>query len=243
MMFKEPSTPLPLINFLRQYSSVSRRAILQKIASGLVRVNGTVIWDAQHALTGTDAVYMDQVLIQPQPVQYYRFHKPVGVVSTMDDPKNRSCLAHYIAKNRLPRTLRPIGRLDRDSSGLLLFSNDGMFIHRVLHPSHAIAKMYRITVDAPLRERSKRQFREGFFLEDGPVQGTIERVFSPRDVLVSITMGRNRILRRAFAHMGYTIQTLHRTGIGGISLGSLAPGAFAAMDADCIKTLVSQSIT
>ena len=238
MMSKAPLLQHPLINYIRENSSFSRRDIMSFIKNGLVTVNGNIIHDANKLISKGDLIFVDGTKIYKKKLLYYKFNKPTNVISTYKDPKGRKDLSFFIKKYRLPNTLRPCGRLDRHSSGLLLFSNDGDFINQVLHPSYSIHKSYEITLDKPLDKAHKQQLMQGFFLDDGPVNITFESTLSNTHFLVTISIGRNRILRRSFEYFGYTIQLLHRYSIGPVDLGDLANGQFKELSRSEIKTLV-----
>ena len=238
MTFKDPCFKIPLINYIRKNSPYSRRAILKNIMEGRVRVNRQVIRDAQQQVSPSDTIIMGNTIIQFQQSLYYMFHKPLNVISTFNDPNGRTDLGHYLKKNRLNITLKPIGRLDRHSSGLLLFSNDGDFIQTILHPKFSILKQYRITLNKPLTQADRQRLCDGFFLDDGPTKMTISSTATPTVVHVTIGIGRNRILRRSFEYLSYKVIGLHRTNIGPIQLGNLPPGEFSKLSKTVIKTLV-----
>jgi len=156
---------------------------------------------------------------------YYKFHKPKDVICTLDDPRGRDDLAQFL--KHLPEGLFPVGRLDRHTTGLLLFTNDGEMANRILHPSYELEKVYRVTIDRSFKDSDCRRLLGGFFLEDGPVKfSSVERV-SDVTVMVAIHEGRNRIVRRSFATLGYEVKGLKRLAIGPILLGNLDVGKFA----------------
>ena len=232
------STQTPLINFIRTYSKFSRRDVLSAIRDGNVTVNKQCVTDATHLVSDHDTVCINGKTIQSSTYYYYKFYKPIGTLSTFKDPQNRPDLSWHLKKNALPESLKPCGRLDFDSSGLLLFSNDGHFINQILHPKHAIQKTYIIALNKPLSSNHQQQLSSGFFLADGPVSIIFDSKQSPTEFTVTISMGRNRILRRSFEHFGYTIRSLHRQSIGQISIGNLRPGEFQKINEDFIKILV-----
>ena len=241
MTFKDQSLQIPLINFIRQNSKLSRRTILNHIIAGDVLVNKKICKDSSQAVSECDIITLKNKRIYKEPLVYYKFNKPLDVISTLDDPKERKNLQFYLNKFKLPTTLKPIGRLDRQSSGLLLFSNDGDFIQRVLHPKFSISKQYEIQIDKPLQQSDKQKLIAGLFLNDGPVKIQIDDQINEHHLIVSIDIGRNRILRRAFEFFGYTITLLHRLNVGPINLGNLQSGLFEKLHNDDIKTLVLQS--
>ena len=241
MTFKDQSLQIPLINFIRQNSKLSRRAILNHIIAGDVLVNKKISYDSSQPVSESDIVTLKTNRVYKESLIYYKFNKPLDVISTLDDPKGRKNLQFFLKKFKLPQTLKPIGRLDRQSSGLLLFSNDGHFIQTVLHPKFSISKQYEIQIDKPLQPLDKQKLMAGFFLNDGPVKIQIDDHINERHFIVSIDIGRNRILRRAFEFFGYTITLLHRLNIGPINLGNLKSGLFEQLQKDDIKTLVLKS--
>lgn len=228
----------PLINYIRQNSRYSRRDAQQKIVSGSVSINGNIVTDTKALTSSNDVVMVGKHRITSVTKRYYMFHKPVGIISTYKDPKSRKDLESFVNKFKLDPSIRPIGRLDKDSSGLLLFSNDGDFINQVLHPRFSIKKTYEIRLDKPLTKEDRSKISHGFFLDDGPVKINFEDIYTSSHFTVSISMGRNRILRRAFEYFGYTVTYLHRISIGHLMLGSLSSGTFIQIKKEDIKKLV-----
>jgi 23S rRNA pseudouridine2605 synthase len=234
----EPLSQTPLIKFIREHSSLSRRSILNFLTQGAVTVNGQSVSDSGRMVMPNDVVVVNESKIHMAQRLYYKFHKPVGVISTYADPSNRKDLSYYVKKHRLHTTLRPCGRLDGDSSGLLLFSNDGHFIHQVLHPNFSIKKTYEIKINKPIHAMHINQLNTGIFLPDGPVVMNIDAMQNRQMFRVTISIGRNRILRRAFDFLGYTITHLHRISVGPIELAHLSPGEFEPVAMATIKKLV-----
>ena len=228
---------IPLINFIRQNSALSRRDVSAKIIAGEVYVNNTPVCDSQYMVMPSDNVKVSGQRINKKEYLYYKFYKPVGVISTYKDPKARLDLDAYVKKHKLDASIRPIGRLDRDSSGLLLFSNDGEFIQQILHPSFLVKKTYELKLNAPLTEQIINTMSSGFFLDDGPVKIEFVKVLSMTHLIVSIHIGRNRILRRAFDYFNCPIIQLHRISIGDIQLNQMQPGSFMSLSDKEIKGL------
>ena len=237
MTSKAPLSPLQLINFIRENSEFSRREIMEFFKNGKVTVNRNVITDVNHPITKNDRVIVNRIRIEKKQRLYYKFNKPANVISTFDDPAGRKDLRFFLKKNRLSPTLRPCGRLDRESTGLLLFSNDGDFIHRILHPNFSISKIYEIKLNRPLTTAHKNQLTTGIFLNDGPISIEFVNLQSSDHFVVKISVGRNRILRRSFAFFGYDIIYLHRLSIGPIQLDNLASGKFEPLPLSIIKSL------
>lgn len=220
---------MKLLQFITSQTTYSRRDIVPLITAGKVTLNGVVV----DSLTATIDTQKDRVMVNGVPVMissgflYYKFHKPRNVITTLSDAAGRPDLSRYV--RHMPPNLFPVGRLDRQTTGLLLLTTDGELANRILHPSHGLEKLYRVTVDHKIRDADCRRLLEGFFIEDGPVKfSEVERV-SDVTVLVSIHEGRNRIVRRSFAALGYEVTGLQRLAVGPILLGKLESGKFQKM--------------
>ena len=164
MTSKDQSSQIPLIKYLRQNSAFSRRMLLKKIMDGRVRVNQSTTFDSQMLVSQNDKIIIDNQAIHMEKNLYYKFNKPLDVISTFNDPNGRYDLLTYLKKRfKLNATLKPIGRLDRHSSGLLLFSNDGEFIQQGLHPKFSVPKEYEIIINRPLTDTDQNKLMAGFF--------------------------------------------------------------------------------
>lgn len=219
----------------------SRRTCEALIDQGRVTVNGQVV-DAQGLRVDpeTDIVHVDGERIPTRAdVAVVLFNKPLGVVTTMRDEQGRPCVGDFL------RDLSPgmfyVGRLDADTEGLLLLTNDGLLGHRLGHPSFAIAKTYLATVTGRVEQSTIRRLREGITLEDGPVRCDAVRV---RESLASRTLveltiheGRNRIVRRMFDAVGHPVQQLARTAFGPLRLGNLRSGSMRDLSAKELGSL------
>ncbi|WP_207800291.1 pseudouridine synthase [Cellulomonas wangleii] len=206
----------------------SRRACEQLIAAGRVSVDGQIVTELGVRVDPLTAVlHVDGMRVQlDSSVVTIALNKPVGVVSTMHDPEGRPSLAQYVA-NREERLFH-VGRLDADSEGLLLLTNDGELANRLAHPSHGVPKTYLVEVQGRVRESLGKQLKAGVELEDGTVtvdEFKIVQVASHAS-LVEIVLheGRNRVVRRLFDEVGHPVDRLVRTRIGPIRLGDLRPG-------------------
>lgn len=207
----------------------SRRACEELIAAGRVTVDGVVVRelgvrvDPKRAVVHVDGqrVQLDTSLVT------LAFNKPAGVVSTMSDDRGRPSLAPYVADR--PERLFHVGRLDAETEGLLLLTNDGELANRLAHPSHGVRKTYLATVKGRVRPAVGVRLRAGVLLEDGPVEVDSFRVLdttgSQTLVEVVIHEGRNRIVRRLMDAVGHPVLRLVRTQIGPVRLGNLKPGA------------------
>ena len=214
--------------YLASQTQHSRRQILAAILKGQVRVNGKPITSIAHEVVpNKDQVRFNGDLIPfAVPLLYYKFNKPRNVISTLSDPKGRVDLRSFLKGK--PKQLFPVGRLDRLSKGLLLFTNDGQLAYQLTHPKFHLEKTYEIILDNALTPAHAQRLSTGIMLDDGPVQLKLERL-APTQYLVRIAEGRNRILRRSFDFFGYTVKKLNRLAIGPVELGNLAEGEFAEL--------------
>jgi 23S rRNA pseudouridine2605 synthase len=205
----------------------SRRAAEELIAAGRVTVGGTVasLGDKVDPATATIHVDGERVVTNPRLV-YLAFNKPPGVVSTMDDEHGRAALADYLG--HVPQRVFHVGRLDADSEGLLLLTNDGELAHQLTHPAFGVAKTYLCQVPGPVPRAVGRALLAGVRLEDGPARVDAFRVVdtSARVALVEVVLheGRKHIVRRLLAEVGHPVTRLVRTAVGPVKLGDLRPG-------------------
>jgi 23S rRNA pseudouridine2605 synthase len=226
---------------LAQAGLGSRRACEQLIAEGRVEVDGRVVTEQGVRVDpGRQVIRVDGSRIVTAPgLVHLALNKPVGVVSTMTDPQGRPCLGDYVGDRR--DRLFHVGRLDADTEGLILLTNDGELAHRLAHPRYQVAKTYLAEVSGPIARDVGRRLRAGVDLEDGPARADSFRVVgSTRNrVLVELVVheGRNRIVRRLLAAVGHPAQRLVRTRIGPVALGSLRPGKLRALSRDELSSL------
>lgn len=212
--------------FVALATGLSRRAADQAIADGRVSFNGSAVEPGQ-AVSPADIVTLDgQPLQAPETTQTIALHKPTGYVVSRNGQGSRTIydlLPHEL------HALKPIGRLDKDSSGLLLLTNDGELANQLTHPSRQKRKVYEVTLNAPLQPLHRQLIAErGLQLTDGPSRLGLERLHDGDDTqwIVSMHEGRNRQIRRTFDALGYTVIRLHRTQFGEYQLGELSPGQY-----------------
>lgn len=226
-----------LDHYLVTYTAYTRREIYQHLQQGDIFHNNRRCETVRSPVTPGDSIIIGTDLItvsRPSTPVLYAYHKPKGIISTRRDPKGRRCLDTVC--NRCPEPVFPVGRLDRESTGLLLLTNDGQLANQLLHPRYATQKVYTVTLNKALTPAHRAQLVNGLFLSDGPVAFTdIVRLGasqpSPASTYsITLTMGRNRIIRRAVTALGYTVTALQRTAIGSIKLGSLAPNKLLKLD-------------
>jgi 23S rRNA pseudouridine2605 synthase len=212
----------------------SRRACEELIAAGRVTVDGQISTLGAKVDPRTAVVHVDGTRVVTDDRQVYlAVNKPRGVLSAMSDDRGRRTVADLV--DDLPRRVFHVGRLDADSEGLLLLTNDGDLAHRLTHPSYGVPKTYLCEVAGPVQRSVERTLLAGIELEDGPVKADRFRVVdtvAPRALVeVVIHEGRNRIVRRMLETVGHPVRRLVRTGIGPVRLGDLRPGTYRRLAA------------
>jgi 23S rRNA pseudouridine2605 synthase len=226
---------------LAQAGLGSRRACEELIAQGRVEVDGRVVREQGlrvDPLRANIRVDGERVPTAPDLI-VLALNKPRGVVTTMSDDLGRPCVGDYVS-DRTERLFH-IGRLDSDTEGLLLLTNDGVLAQNLSHPSHGVPKTYIALVPGPVRREVGRQLREGIELEDGPAKvdsfGIVEA--TPNQALVEVVLheGRNHIVRRLLDAAGHPVEELVRTQIGPIRLGQLRPGRYRAITGAELRSL------
>ncbi|MGE5698313.1 MAG: pseudouridine synthase [Candidatus Sericytochromatia bacterium] len=221
---------------LSQAGIASRRVAEQMIADGRVEVDGHVVTelgtrvDPHASVVRVDGarVVLDDSLV------YLALNKPRGMHSTMSDDRGRPCIGDLIEHRvRGNKKLFHVGRLDADTEGLILLTNDGELAHRLMHPSFEVPKTYLATVNGSVPRGLGKTLRAGVELEDGPVAvddfAVVDSVPGKTMLRVTLHEGRNRIVRRLLAAVGYPVQSLVRTDIGTVSLGNQRPGSIRAL--------------
>jgi 23S rRNA pseudouridine2605 synthase len=217
---------------LSQWGIASRRQAEQMILAGRVELNGTIAQLGQKANPAVDRVAVDGILVEPAQrpdLMYLLLHKPTGVLSTCTDPWQRPTVLDLLPESLANgHGIHPVGRLDADSTGALLLTNDGALTFYLTHPRHQIAKTYEVWVEGDPAESVLRQWRQGVMLSGRrtlPTKVTVLERSPQRKTLLQIilTEGRNRQIRRVAEQLGHPVLQLHRTAIGSIQLQ--APGA------------------
>jgi 23S rRNA pseudouridine2605 synthase len=205
----------------------SRRACEELIAAGRVTVNGRPARLGQRIDPEHDVVALDGAQVPTAAgLVHLAINKPRGMLSTMSDDRGRPCVGDVVAD--LSTLLHHVGRLDADSEGLLLLTNDGPLSHRLTHPSYGVAKTYLVEVDGTVPRAVGRALRAGVDLDDGPVRVDSYRIVDAapgRTVIeLSVHEGRKHVVRRAMAEVGHPVKRLVRVAVGPIHLGNLKPG-------------------
>jgi len=231
-----------LHKLLAQSGVASRRRCEELMLAGRVEVDGAVVTrlgakvDPRRAVIRVDGARLPPV----SPHAYLALNKPRGVVSTMSDPEGRRCLADLVADRQ--ERLFHVGRLDTDTEGLLLLTNDGDLAHRLAHPSYEVPKTYVAEVDGVLRPATRQLLLTGVELDDGLVACdavTVRTSHGDRTIVeVVLHEGRNRIVRRMLDAVGHPVRRLTRTAVGGVRLGSLRPGQVRDLNPDELGPLL-----
>jgi 23S rRNA pseudouridine2605 synthase len=213
-----------LVKYLAHAGVASRRAAEVLIADGRVSVEGRTVTDPAAEVSAHSRVALDGTPLEgPEPRVCFAVNKPVGVLSTARDTHGRPTVLGLVPERGM--RLYPVGRLDADSSGLILVTNDGALANRLTHPSFEVPKTYRARLGGgPIREAALRALRDGVELEDGRTAPAHVRRVDPREIELTIREGRNRQVRRMCAAVGHPVLELRRVGFGPLRLGRLAPG-------------------
>lgn len=211
---------------MAQCGVASRRHAERLVTSGRVFVGGRRVTDPAHDVSEADEVTVEGKPISPQAHEYHLVHKPLGVVSTVHDPEGRPKVIDLV---RSSARLYPVGRLDADSTGLILLTNDGQLANRLTHPRFEVEKAYRASVRGPVPAEALEQLRQGVELEDGvTARADVTEVSrSPTATVLEIVIheGRKRQVRRMLEAVGHRVESLERVRFGPLELEGLEPGA------------------
>jgi 23S rRNA pseudouridine2605 synthase len=213
-----------LVKYLAHAGVASRRAAETLIAAGRVSLDGEVVTDPARDVGQDSRVSVDgRPLDGPEQLVTYAVHKPVGVVSTARDTHGRPTVVGLVPAQGV--RLYPVGRLDADSSGLILLTNDGELANRLTHPSFEVTKTYRaMLAGRPIGDRALACLRDGVELDDGPTAPARVRRLGEHEIELTIHEGRNRQVRRMCAAVGHPVLALSRVGFGPLGLNRLGPG-------------------
>ena len=222
----DPNEPLRLNKFLANAGICSRREADEFIQAGVVTVNGEVVTEL-----GTKILRTDEVKFHDQPVKiekkvYVLLNKPKDYVTTSDDPQQRKTVMDLV-KNACPERIYPVGRLDRNTTGVLLLTNDGDLASKLTHPKYLKKKIYHVYLDKNVTAHDLQQIAEGIQLEDGEIKADDVQYAHPTDkkqVGIEIHSGKNRIVRRIFESLGYHVQKLDRVQFAGLTKKNLKRG-------------------
>jgi 23S rRNA pseudouridine2605 synthase len=229
-----------LQKFISECGVASRRKAEILISEGHVKVNGRIPKLGDTVNPVKDIVTVNGVSIKPNKKRIYiALNKPRGYVTTLNDEFGRKTVTELITG--IDTRLYPVGRLDKDSEGLLLLTDDGTFANALTHPSHHVAKVYRVSVNPEITEQQLLQFEKGIELDGvrtAPAKAKLIREEKGRAVVeITLYEGRNRQIRRMCESMGLEVARLNRIAVGNVKLGSLASGEYRELDTNELKSL------
>ncbi|MGH3014039.1 MAG: pseudouridine synthase [Gaiellaceae bacterium] len=219
--------------YLARAGVASRRGAEELIRAGRVRVNGAVAGLATFVEVG-DRVELDGAPLAPEPPAYVLLHKPAGVVTTANDPHGRPTVVGLVGH---ARRVVPVGRLDADTTGALLLTNDGPLAHRLMHPRYEVEKVYEAEVEGAPSDEALRRLAEGVELDDGRTAPARVRRLGPSRLELTLHEGRKHQVKRMCAAVGHPVTRLHRPVYAGLSLAGLAPGEWRELTAAEIESL------
>ena len=227
-----------LAKYLAHAGVASRRSAERLIADGKVRVGGEVVTDPARDVNDDSKVEVEGRSIKPEPREVWAVNKPKGVVSTAREPGKRRAVTQLVESKR---RLYPVGRLDADSTGLILLTNDGELANRLTHPRYGVRKTYLVELDHPPSEADLERLRTGVDLEDGrTAPAEVERL-GEREIEVTIREGRKRQVRRMAEAVGNQVNELTRIRVGSLELGDLRRGEARRLDRREIDALWKDS--
>jgi 23S rRNA pseudouridine2605 synthase len=210
-----------LAKYLARSGVASRRRAETLIAGGRVTVGGRAITDPAREVDERSAVAVDGRPVSPEPTEVWILNKPAGVVSTAREPGRRRAVVELVDSRR---RLYPVGRLDAESTGLILLTNDGELANRLTHPRYGVERTYRVRLKHSPSESQLRRLGRGVDLDDGTTRPAAVRRVSPRVIELTIAEGRNRQVRRMAEAVGNEVVALSRIRFGSLSLGTLPEG-------------------
>jgi len=210
-----------LVKFLAHGGVASRRKAEEIIAKGVVTVGGEVVTDPARDVGGGDDVRVNGAPVAAEAREVWAVNKPAGVVSTAREPGSRPAVVSLV---QTQARLYPVGRLDADTTGLLLLTNDGELANQLTHPRYEVPKAYRARLREPIADRDLDRLRKGVELEDGPTAPAQVRRLDKREIEIVLREGRNRQVRRMIEAVGNRVVALRRTSFGPLRLGNLPEG-------------------
>ncbi|MFR9661978.1 MAG: pseudouridine synthase, partial [Rikenellaceae bacterium] len=234
------SGEMRLNRYLAQSGIASRREADNFISAGLVTVNGVVVTELGTKVQPGDEVKFNDSQVKGEKKVYLLLNKPKGYVTSLDDPHADKTVMNLVREACTER-IYPVGRLDKNSLGVLLFTNDGDMTKQLTHPSHRKKKIYQVSLDKPLTRADMDSIAQGITLEDGEIYADAVSYVkeNKQEVGIEIHSGRNRIVRRIFEHLGYSVQKLDRVYFAGLTKKNLKRGQWRFLTTDEVERLKS----
>ncbi len=220
---------MQLNKYLAHAGIASRRQAAELVKTGKITVNGLVVKEPGYQVKPTDVVEFQGSVVRQEEKIYILMNKPKGYITTVADERNRKTVMQLLESAHFNERIYPVGRLDRDTTGALVLTNDGDFAQKLSHPKYEAQKVYHVTLDRVIKIAELQKIAQGLVLEDGPVD--VDEISyipdNPRSrVRIRLHSGRNRIVRRIFEHLGFEITKLDRVNYAGLTLKGLPRGAW-----------------
>lgn len=230
---REKEELIRLNKFIANSGVCSRREADKLILAGVVRVNGKVVTELGMKVSPADKIQYEEQTISLEKPRYILLNKPKGFITTMDDPEKRKTVMSLI-RDACRERVYPVGRLDRNTTGLLLFTNDGTLAKKLTHPRYGIRKIYHVELDRPLARADFEKIKAGPQLEEGPVQVDnieyIENSRSKKELGIELHSGQNRVVRRIFEQLEYDVVKLDRVSYAGLTKKNLPRGRWRFLE-------------
>lgn len=236
----QTSDLMPLNKFIAHCGVCSRRDAAELVKLGKVKVNGAIITEPGHKVSGKDDIRINgKKIFLAKHLVYILLNKPKDFITTTEDPQGRKTVLDLIKRATTERVY-PVGRLDRNTSGVLLLTNDGELSQKLTHPSNEIKKVYAVTLDKPLDKKDFDQILKGVVLEDGPASVDKLAFADSKDrtqLGIELHSGRNRIVRRIFEHLGYDVKQLDRVMFAGLTKKNVERGKWRYLNEKEVREL------
>ena len=232
-------TTMRLNRYIANSGVCSRREADSLIAKGLVTVNGKVVTEMGTQVKRSDDIRYEGKKLNPEAKVYILINKPKDMVTTTSDPEGRRTVLDLVEEACVERVY-PVGRLDRNTTGVLLLTNDGDLSKKLTHPSYEVKKIYHVFLDKPVTKQHMEDIRKGIDLEDGSIKPDVVSYADTKDhsqVGIEIHSGRNRIVRRIFEHLGYKVEKLDRVYFAGLTKKTISRGKWRFLTNDEVKFL------
>jgi len=234
------SNLIRLNKYIADAGICSRREADKLISAGVVTVNGKIVTELGTKVNPGDKVTFGDQRLSREKLRYVLLNKPKGFVTSVDDPHHEKTVMHLVA-NACKERIYPVGRLDRNTTGLLLFTNDGEITKKLTHPRYGIKKIYHVILDKPLSKTNKTEIMNGIELEDGLIKvDAIEYVeggLTRKEIGIELHSGKNRIVRRIFEKFGYRVVKLDRVYYAGLTKKNLPRGTWRLLEQKEINML------